>query len=273
MRTVSPTPAVFASSCAWNLTVAADDLLVLRVALDHVDLDDDRLVALVGDDDAAALLAPAELGLRLLGARDRLARRRLLAHGLRARAARGARDVLARALLLGRRRRCSVSDASSAAALSRLGAASASDSLFGAAALGRRSLVGLGGRCLGLRRRPRPPGVSSARPRVVSTRLRRRPRASLGRLVLLLRPPSLALHFLLVGVPRSCCTVRMRAISRFASLRRVVFSSAPVAAWNRRLNSSCRVSASRCSQLVVGQVTQVPSPQRDHRPRASRTSS
>src|SRR5881227_1929409 len=39
----------------------------------------------------------------------------------------------------------------------------------------------------------------------------------------------------------------MRAISRFASLRRVEFSSAPVAAWNRRLNSSCRVSASRCS--------------------------
>src|SRR4051812_38431246 len=39
----------------------------------------------------------------------------------------------------------------------------------------------------------------------------------------------------------------MRAISRFASLRRVVFSSAPVAAWNRRLNSSWRVSASRCS--------------------------
>src|SRR5579871_3444830 len=39
----------------------------------------------------------------------------------------------------------------------------------------------------------------------------------------------------------------MRAISRFASFRRVVFSSAPVAAWNRRLNSSWRVSASRCS--------------------------
>src|SRR6516165_10648673 len=37
----------------------------------------------------------------------------------------------------------------------------------------------------------------------------------------------------------------MRAISRFASLRRAVFSSAPAAAWKRRLNSSCRVSASR----------------------------
>src|SRR6476661_943428 len=39
----------------------------------------------------------------------------------------------------------------------------------------------------------------------------------------------------------------MRASSRFASLRRVEFSSAPVAAWNRRLNNSLRVSASRCS--------------------------
>src|SRR3954454_21539315 len=39
----------------------------------------------------------------------------------------------------------------------------------------------------------------------------------------------------------------MRAISRFASLRRVPFSSAPVAAWKRKLNSSWRVSASRCS--------------------------
>src|SRR6059058_5200302 len=39
----------------------------------------------------------------------------------------------------------------------------------------------------------------------------------------------------------------MRAISRLASFRRAGFSSAPVAAWKRRLNSSCRVSASRCS--------------------------
>src|SRR6266851_2611493 len=45
----------------------ADDLLVLGVALDHVDLDDDRLVALVGDDHAAALLAPSKLALGLLG--------------------------------------------------------------------------------------------------------------------------------------------------------------------------------------------------------------
>src|SRR5262245_16938448 len=39
----------------------------------------------------------------------------------------------------------------------------------------------------------------------------------------------------------------MRAISRFASFRRAGFSSAPVADWNRRLNSSCRRSASAFS--------------------------
>src|ERR1051325_9194154 len=39
----------------------------------------------------------------------------------------------------------------------------------------------------------------------------------------------------------------MRAISRLARPSRAVFSSAPVAAWKRRLNSSCRVSARRCA--------------------------
>src|SRR5215208_2739842 len=44
----------------------------------------------------------------------------------------------------------------------------------------------------------------------------------------------------------------MRAISRFASFSRVVFSSAPVTDWKRRLNSSLRVSASlRASSSVV----------------------
>src|SRR3954463_12334355 len=37
----------------------------------------------------------------------------------------------------------------------------------------------------------------------------------------------------------------MRAISRFAIASRAVFSSAPVAAWKRRLKSSCRVSVRR----------------------------
>src|SRR6186713_2069483 len=46
---------------------------------------------------------------------------------------------------------------------------------------------------------------------------------------------------------RSFRTVRMRAISRFASLRRAGFSRAPVADWNRRLNNSCRRSASASS--------------------------
>src|SRR5581483_1824976 len=46
---------------------------------------------------------------------------------------------------------------------------------------------------------------------------------------------------------RSFTTVRMRAISRFASRSRAEFSSAPVTDWKRRLNSSCRRSASRCS--------------------------
>src|SRR5262249_38435547 len=47
---------------------------------------------------------------------------------------------------------------------------------------------------------------------------------------------------------RSFTTVRMRAISRFASRSRAWFSSAPVTDWKRRLNNSCRRSASRCSR-------------------------
>src|SRR5690348_2097530 len=45
----------------------------------------------------------------------------------------------------------------------------------------------------------------------------------------------------------------MRAISRFASFRRALFSSAPVADWKRRLNSSCRRScnASASSSSVM----------------------
>src|SRR6185437_9409837 len=44
---------------------------------------------------------------------------------------------------------------------------------------------------------------------------------------------------------RSVWTVKMRAISRFVSFRRALFSSAPVTDWNRRLNSSCRRSVRR----------------------------
>src|SRR4051812_11633816 len=79
---------------------APDDLLVLRVQLDHVDLDDDRLVALVRDDDAAALLPPPALDLGLLAAHDRLALRRLLARRLRPLPPVRARYVPARLRLL-----------------------------------------------------------------------------------------------------------------------------------------------------------------------------
>src|SRR4026208_2609806 len=53
---------------------------------------------------------------------------------------------------------------------------------------------------------------------------------------------------------RSFRTVRMRAISRFACLSRAGLSSAPVADWNRRVNSSCRRSArgsSNWSSLIT----------------------
>src|SRR5213078_2589176 len=51
-----------------------------------------------------------------------------------------------------------------------------------------------------------------------------------------------------VSLPsRSWRTVRMRAISRLASFNRALFSSAPVADWKRRLNSSWRRSCSAFS--------------------------
>src|SRR5919108_5443049 len=62
-----------------ELRRTADDLLVARVRLDRVDLDDDRLVHRARDHDAAALLAAAALVLRLREPSDRLARLRLLA--------------------------------------------------------------------------------------------------------------------------------------------------------------------------------------------------
>src|ERR687898_2658468 len=74
---------------------APDDLLVLRVGLDRVDLDDDRLVALVGDDGALALLAAAELLLGLRQARDRPALGRLLALNPALLRAQRARETLA----------------------------------------------------------------------------------------------------------------------------------------------------------------------------------
>src|SRR5205814_1593672 len=46
---------------------------------------------------------------------------------------------------------------------------------------------------------------------------------------------------------RSTRTVRIRAISRFASFSRALFSSAPVADWKRRLNNSWRRSCNAFS--------------------------
>src|SRR6266540_764795 len=88
-----------------ELRAAADDLLVARVRLDRVDLDDDRLVHRAGDDDAAALLAAAALGLRLGRARDRLALGRALPQGLWTLPALCARNVLALLLLFRHRGR------------------------------------------------------------------------------------------------------------------------------------------------------------------------
>ena len=323
-------PAAFASSCAWNLRVRRTTFLYLRVRLRHVDLDDDRLVALVGDDDAAPLLAPAELGLRLRQARDRLARRR------------GAR-----------------ASASSACGGARAGARFAGFARLGLGGCGARRLLGGGlgaassaaassarprRRLLDAPRRLRPPrrpaprrnllgsgvlglgfdGGSSAlrlgsgsRPASSAATSRQRPPRSPPRR----RPPrprplsppattsSTALRGRRLGRGSSLGVARPRgstalgsssrsASSRLPSSSRpsplrfaraapsgcgrsraaraaagCVFSSAPVADWKRRLKSSLRVSARRSVELVVAQVAQLLSPQRDHRPRGARTSS
>src|SRR5262249_29012950 len=82
-----------------ELDAVADDLLVARVRLDRVDLDDDRLVHRVRDDDAAALLPAAAFGLRLRRARDRLPLGGALPLRLRVRVALRARQALALLLL------------------------------------------------------------------------------------------------------------------------------------------------------------------------------
>src|SRR5262249_56506748 len=78
-----------------QLARAPDDLLVLGVDPDRLDLDHDRLVALVGDDYAAALLAPAGSRLGLGGARDRLALLERGARRLRVLVTQGARQPFA----------------------------------------------------------------------------------------------------------------------------------------------------------------------------------
>src|SRR5580692_3817973 len=78
---------------------APHDLLVLRVRLGRLHLDDDRLVALVGDDHTPTLLAPADRRLRLGRSNDRRALGRALARRLRVRVAKRARKTLALPLL------------------------------------------------------------------------------------------------------------------------------------------------------------------------------
>src|SRR6185503_6987183 len=83
-----------------ELLRAADHLLVARVDLDHVDLDDDGLVHRARDDDAAPLLAAAAFAVGLRQPDDRPTLCGALALGLRALPAKRPRDVLARPLLL-----------------------------------------------------------------------------------------------------------------------------------------------------------------------------
>src|ERR1700722_2236728 len=83
-----------------ELDRAPDDLLVARVQLGHIDLDDDRLVGLVGDDDAAALLPGGAVAVRTRDANDRLAALRLVALRLAPLPPLGAGNVLLGALLL-----------------------------------------------------------------------------------------------------------------------------------------------------------------------------
>src|SRR5205085_2487323 len=117
-----------------ELRRAANDLLVARVGLDRVDLDDDRLVHRARDDDAAPLLTAAALDLGLREPDDRLARLRLLALRLRALWALRAREALALWLLLRGRRRGGLG----------LGFG------FGRFGFGRLGSLGFRGRCLWL---------------------------------------------------------------------------------------------------------------------------
>src|SRR5215212_5261221 len=254
----------------------ADDLLVARMRLDRLHLDDDGLVHRARHDNAAPLLATTAIGLGLRRPRDRLALGGTLARRFRPLTAQRARDALLLALRLRPGRGL---DGGGGLLGGRLfGHRLLGDGLLGHGLLGGRLL---GGRLLGHRLL----GGSSLRHRLGGCGLLVLGRGGLGgrlfdgRLLLrlglcaralrllgrlgrrslglrLLRLSLLNLfvlgvflrHYLVPSVlSRSLRTVRMRAISRFASLRRAGFSSAPVADWKRRLNSSCRLSASAFS--------------------------
>src|SRR5215218_2500742 len=279
----------------------ADNLLVARMRLDGLHLDDDRLVHRARDDDAAPLLAATAIGLGLRRPRDRLALGGTLARRFRPLTAQRARDALLLALRLRPGRGL---DGGGELLGGRLfGHRLLGDGLLGHGLLGGRLLGDglLGRRFLGhgllggrLRSRRLLSGRLLGHRLLVGSSLRHRlggcgllvlGRGGLGgrlfdgRLLLrlglcaralrllgrlgrrslglrLLRLSLLNLfvlgvflrHYLVPSVlSRSLRTVRMRAISRFASLRRAGFSSAPVADWKRRLNSSCRLSESAFS--------------------------
>src|SRR5947209_2742388 len=216
-----------------ELQAAPNHLLVAPVRLDRVDLDDDRLVHRVGHDDTAAFLTAAavDLGLRQTG--DRLALGGPLTLRLRVLVPFRARQALAGSLRLGRcggslcRRRFRILGLGGAGLLGSLCRDVRSGRLLGSLCRDIRSGVG-GGR---LRRRL----LAGRRLRGLFLY-----RWSLFRVLFVFG----FAHTLPAFASRSVVTVRMRAISRFASFRRAVFSSAPVADWKRRLNRSCRRSAS-----------------------------
>ena len=274
MRTVSPIPAWLRLVVRVELHRAADDLLVRGCSLITSTLTTIVLSALSETTTPRRSWRAARLAVRLLRcARSACGSSASRASARCASAARSAERACATSLLRGTRASARLAGLRG----SRLGTASASAAASSAAGSGCGSRHGSSARGLG-RQAPRhgssTAASSAAGSSATGSSSRRSPRPRPRRLFLdLLFVRHLALDLLLMEF-RWCCTVRMRAISRLASFRRAVFSSAPVAAWNRRLNSSCRVSASRCSSSSSVRSRIVLSPQRDHRPpRASRTSS
>src|SRR6266508_5420879 len=85
-----------------ELHAAPDHLFVALVCAHGLDLDDDRLVHRVRDDDAAALLPASQLLARGFAADDRLPPAGVRAHALRPLPTLRPGDVLLRALTLGR---------------------------------------------------------------------------------------------------------------------------------------------------------------------------
>ena len=245
---------------------APDDLLVLRMRLDHVDLDDDRLVHRARDDDAAPLLAAAAvvLGLRLADDRLPLAGRGGAARARLLRTQRAREPLLLLRLGLRRGRlRASAAGRRLFSGLCRLGAQPAPRPALPRRRLGSWRLLGRRGSSAGASSRSLFRGRGLGLGRVC-----------LRRLCLCLvhwSSFSSAIAQLPSRASRSVTTVRMRAISRFVSFSRALFSSAPVTDWKRRLNSSCRRSDEPVVELVVRQVAKFTRPGQRAQPLSSRS--